>query len=1600
MPRDYSFSVASRLFALLFVALVSALRASEARLVPLEQYSASPFRSVGQVQMFEPYSSYNVAYGSGVAVGRHVVLSAAHVFYAGDRLGWRQTHVEWYSRRAVMATGGAQRPRAFRVLAGYADAVSEYSPGDGRASLEEFNRDAVCLLFYAPATEEIAFPAVNSIHHVGDNLLAGYPARLRVGNTVSGRMYASGGPGTRANFRPLGDLMTDREGRRNEVYETADLASGPGGSGGPLFTSIDGEWKVAGILVAGSADFSALAVRAVDAELGAMIDSAVAATSPESPGNEIWSYPIDAVIYRVTADDQVVVADHHQVTLLDSGGLPLWTTSRDFLGVVDLALAPDGTIYLQTIRGVFALDGRSGWMRWEYPGRSGNEAKLAVGDDSFVYVVDEWDDRAVSALSPTGKLAWKTSLPYGLIGGSRSRPVVGTDGHVLVPVGDALYSLRRSDGAVRWQIKPVAEAPVDRLAVGPTGTIHTAVGNSLFAISPDDGRILWSAPDSGYLTDIAIGADGTIAAISLGGISVKRWTKDGVRLAGIDRPTTSLAQGADGVFYIGFGSSLVATELDGRLVWTFPLEMSNPVLGSQAVIVGMNHLSGIVRVVRTSRGAGSTWAQSGGNPGGANCALPAQPLAPVITVQPVNQRVAAGEGLGLYVEAHGSSTLRYQWFHNGAPMAGQVSAVLQLATVTPADAGNYTVEVTNAVGATRSTPASVVIGSSAPGTIMWSKSFSETTQAIVSRDGVTYVNGRLSDGLFSRGAIFAYGNGGVLLWTCFYDDGTYIAELTTMAAVEGGGLVAVISGRLISFAHGGKIVWQFPLPGGATGLAIGPGGQICVSGLSGVSVYSPGGVLLWERKGPMAFFSSQPLAVGADGEIYHAITDAIVAYDALGGEIWRYVQPGNIALLGFDHEGALYASTGERLLRLDKAGRLVAATSEIGYASRFAIADDGTIFVSGLGQTSALRRVGGTFQVLARKFAGTLAGVTADGLALVFAEEQGTFLADSAGNVVVTLSTSPVRAATLAPSGAVLLVGGPFQVVASGRVQAASGWPTAGGANGNSYRAQRARTPPSVSFASGVVFGRVGGALVLEPAIDGSELSSVTWTKDGQPIVGARGVRLVLDEATPATAGLYRVTATSVNGATASATVQVTIDAAVTQAGWYSGVTSAGTPVFAFVDPAGRATILSSSFVEGNPLDATLAHDGSFAIASAGLSGVFSPVGGTMAAGALIAQVTRHAGSRFTLYRGSLLPDSESEVCLVQAHDGKLFWWLQTPDETTAFGYADWDPVGRQAIDAAGAIIARAADGGIRGTLRIGNARRPFFCFGPAPIEESRLVNISSRCFVAINGEPMIAGFVITGRESQRTLLRAIGPALRSFGVVQAPEGTSLRLYSGQQYLAENTVWWQGRDAIGVRSESSRLGAFPLPEFGADSALATTLAPGLYSLSVRPEGNRSGVTLAEVYEGGTASAPLERVRLMNISTRASIGTGERALFVGFVVQGATPLRVLVRAVGPGLGAYRVSAFAEDPRLALYRGEEKIFENDNWHSIGPALVRMRRAEREVGAFPLAQSSNDAAAVLNLEPGLYSVVVAPNDGRSGTALIEIYALPPATSTPVAN
>jgi endonuclease I len=277
----------------------------------------------------------------------------------------------------------------------------------------------------------------------------------------------------------------------------------------------------------------------------------------------------------------------------------------------------------------------------------------------------------------------------------------------------------------------------------------------------------------------------------------------------------------------------------------------------------------------------------------------------------------------------------------------------------------------------------------------------------------------------------------------------------------------------------------------------------------------------------------------------------------------------------------------------------------------------------------------------------------------------------------------------------------------------------------------------------------------------------------------------------------------------------------------------------------------------------------------------------------------------------------------------------------------------------------------------------------------SRLINVASRAMVGGGDAALIAGFVIGGMEMKDVLIRGAGPALAAFGVTGGLEDPRIELFQGTAKLAENDNWLSSE--AGIHADA---GAFDFTPGSNDAALVQTLAPGEYTVHLGPSSGESataGIGLVEVFELAPAMSVTTATRLINLSTRALVGTGQDILIPGIVIgpPGMDNVNisraVLIRAVGPGLAQFGVSGFLERPQVrVVFNNDVVAAENIGWQSAAnrEALVA---ATTRVGAFPLNPTHADSALLVSLLPGPYTIQVSGADGGSGIALVEVYEVP---------
>lgn len=271
-----------------------------------------------------------------------------------------------------------------------------------------------------------------------------------------------------------------------------------------------------------------------------------------------------------------------------------------------------------------------------------------------------------------------------------------------------------------------------------------------------------------------------------------------------------------------------------------------------------------------------------------------------------------------------------------------------------------------------------------------------------------------------------------------------------------------------------------------------------------------------------------------------------------------------------------------------------------------------------------------------------------------------------------------------------------------------------------------------------------------------------------------------------------------------------------------------------------------------------------------------------------------------------------------------------------------------------------------------------------APLDE-RLLNLSSRAWVGDGFDVVIAGFVIEPGPEKQVLVRAVGPELARYGVPNPVRQPELQIVNLQgEVVASNEGW-----SPVLQEAFNSVGAFGFSEESDDAALVALLKPGVYT-AIAKTGQNSGFgnALIEVYDlEGSA-------RLRNLSTRARIESNTTVVIGGLVIASeGGGRRVLLRAVGPSLIGLAQEDRLADPIFSLVRQSDgvEIAGNDDWET-GNDAAALSDAFAAAGAFPLENGAKDAALLVDLPGGAYTLLVSGSAGSAGTALVEVYDITP--------
>lgn len=152
----------------------------------------------------------------------------------------------------------------------------------------------------------------------------------------------------------------------------------------------------------------------------------------------------------------------------------------------------------------------------------------------------------------------------------------------------------------------------------------------------------------------------------------------------------------------------------------------------------------------------------------------------------------------------------------------------------------------------------------------------------------------------------------------------------------------------------------------------------------------------------------------------------------------------------------------------------------------------------------------------------------------------------------------------------------------------------------------------------------------------------------------------------------------------------------------------------------------------------------------------------------------------------------------------------------------------------------------------------------------------------------------------------------------------------------------------------------------------------------------------------TTATDLAESKLSNISTRAFVQTGDNVAIGGFIVQGAEPKKVIIRAIGPELTQYGIPNALANPTLELHDGTGALIaSNNNWATTIIGGIITSNQVHEIQASGYAPSDPfESAIIADLPAGNYTAIVRGINNLTGVALVEVYDLSPGTSSILEN
>jgi hypothetical protein len=225
----------------------------------------------------------------------------------------------------------------------------------------------------------------------------------------------------------------------------------------------------------------------------------------------------------------------------------------------------------------------------------------------------------------------------------------------------------------------------------------------------------------------------------------------------------------------------------------------------------------------------------------------------------------------------------------------------------------------------------------------------------------------------------------------------------------------------------------------------------------------------------------------------------------------------------------------------------------------------------------------------------------------------------------------------------------------------------------------------------------------------------------------------------------------------------------------------------------------------------------------------------------------------------------------------------------------------------------------------------------------------------------------------------AIDPYLE---VIRYPRGQNPYVMNGSSIVAANDNWQASSSALtltlsGIGGLGDARTAAVIADTTPDFDYWLVAAPGDPN-QAHPTSGRMKVGLYNLV-GTTAVG--ESDRLVNVSTRGVLSSGEKVMIAGFIIRGTSSRTVIVRVLSQSLAKYGLGGLVPNPKLTIFDASSHVIAvNDDWQSDPNQTI--------VQKWGLAPDSvGEPAMAVTLQPGAYTVVV-ENNGQEGLGLVEVY------------